>query len=97
MVVDLVFLARVASLIKTVKLVGIDEIAICHQHSMEGDGEAPLAEAGDLLHIAEDEGALRNEHLLAVMTVENFNVLPCATAACFRCQEIAMLQRFDPM
>ena len=58
-VVDLIFQAGLADLIETVKLVEIDRIAIGHQHSMEGDGKALLAESGDLLRFAQNERAFR--------------------------------------
>ena len=60
-VVDLVLEAGGSGLIETVELVEIDGVAIRHEQPMEGDGEALLAEAGDLLHIAQDERAFRDQ------------------------------------
>ena len=70
MVVDLVLHAGLADLVETVKLVEIDGVAIRHQHAVEGDGKALLAEAGDLLRIAEDERAFRDQNMLAVLAVD---------------------------
>ena len=68
-VVDLIFQAGLAHLIETVELVEIDGVPIRHQHPVEGDGEALLSEAGDLLRIAKNERAFRDKHMLAVLAV----------------------------
>ena len=70
MVVDLIFQTGFAHLIETVELVEIDGIPIRHQHPVEDDGKALLAEAGDFLRIAQNESALRDKHMLAVLAVD---------------------------
>ena len=69
-IVHLVLEAGGPRLIETVELVEVDGVAIRHQQAMKGDGEALLAEAGNLLRIAEDECALGDQHVLAVLAVD---------------------------
>src|SRR5258708_26095705 len=69
-VVDLVLEAGGSGLIETVELVEIDGVAVWHQQTVKGDGEALLAEAGNLLHLAEDESAFGDQQVLPVLTVD---------------------------
>jgi hypothetical protein len=69
-VVDLAFDAGLTGLIEAFELVEIDGVFVRHEHTVEGESNALLAEARHLLCVPEDEGSFGDEHMLTVLAVD---------------------------
>jgi len=74
-IIDLVLCPFLADLVETVKLVEVHAVAVGHDEAVENHGNAALlaeASSPNFLCLTESDGAIGDEHMLAIMGIEGF-------------------------